>query len=186
MNVKKILSSFMCFFVVIAFMGSASFAPALADGPLVTGTILGGLLTEVAPAAEAFTGTPGSTSNYTIPIQVSDLTGTGNGWNLTITSTTFTNGTDTFPTNASTITGVTGACTIPGTCSQNTLTNTVSPLPTVPAGTPAPTPVKFFGTASGTGRGIYTVTPTILVTIPAAIVTGVYTSTVSLAIAAGP
>jgi hypothetical protein len=59
-------------------------------------------------------------------------------------------------------------------------------LPTVPANTIAPAAVKFFGTASGTGIGTYTVTPTISVAIPATANPGAYLSTVTLAIASGP
>ena len=53
------------------------------------------------------------TANYTLPVTVVDATGTGNGWNLTITSTAFTTGggsPHTLANDASTITSVATAC----------------------------------------------------------------------------
>lgn len=175
-------------FLLLVFFTTMGTFSVRADGPIVTGTIIAGLLTETSPAAEAFTGSPGSTADYTIPIAVSDLTGSASGWNLTITSTTFTTalGGHTLPTNASIIASVTAVCTVTGTCSQGTLTNTVGTLPGVPAGTTPPTPVKFFGTSAGTGTGVYTVTPSITVSIPATTTLGAYLSTVTLAVASGP
>jgi hypothetical protein len=187
-KLKGIRNSLAINLLLLVFTAITGLQPALADGPLVTGTIDAGLLSETSPAAEAFVGTPGGTSTYTIPIAASDLTGSGSGWNLTITSTTFTSGANTLPTTASTITGVTANCvgTVPLNCSNSTLTNTITSLPTVPAATIVPTAVKFFGTAAGTGKGTYTVTPTISVAIPAATQLGAYLSTVTLAIASGP
>src|SRR5476649_1883230 len=41
--------------------------------------------------------------NYTLPLTMNDLRGTGAGWNLTMTSTTFTSGSNTLATSASSI-----------------------------------------------------------------------------------
>ncbi|WP_126582278.1 hypothetical protein [Tengunoibacter tsumagoiensis] len=185
-RIKVLVRSLSIGFVLTLFALIVSVQPVFADGPLVTGAIIAGLLTEVAPVAEAFTGSPGSTATYTIPITVSDLTGGSSGWKLSITSTTFATavGGNTLPTTASTITGVTATCTVLGSCSLNTPTNTVSTLPAVPAGTTPPTPVVFFDTT--TARGIFTVTPTIAVAIPSTANLGTYLSTVTLSIATGP
>ena len=45
-----------------------------------------------------------------IDISVEDFTGSGDGWNLQITSTTFTDGVNTLPTTAMSITGVNAVC----------------------------------------------------------------------------
>jgi hypothetical protein len=135
-------------------------------------------------ANATFSGTVGGTATYTLPISLTYQLTPAPGWNISITSTTLTSGSNTLPTTASTITSVTGSCTSSGTCSSNSLTNTISSFPiTLPAGTTA---VKFFGTAAGTGQGAYTITPTFLVTIPATANPGSYTSTITLTAAVGP
>ncbi len=58
------------------------------------------------------------TTTTTAGFTVNDQTGTTSGWNLSATSTTFTNGARTLPTNATTITGITpsagaGRCSAP-------------------------------------------------------------------------
>ena len=138
-------------------------------------------------ANASFSGTVGSTVSYTLPIALTYQLASAPGWSILITSTTLTSGANTIPTTASTITAVTGTCTVNGTCSGNTLTNTISSFPlTLPAGTTAPTAVKFFATAAGTGTGAYTVTPTISVKIPISTKLGTYSSVITLAAAVGP
>ena len=138
-------------------------------------------------ANASFSGNVGSTVTYTLPIALTYQLTPAPGWSITITSTTLTSGGNTLPTTASNITAVTGTCTINGTCSSNTLTNTISGFPiALPAGTTAPTAVKFFGTAAGTGTGVYTVTPTVSVKIPISAQPGAYSSVVTLAAAVGP
>src|SRR5437763_1272341 len=89
------------------------------------------------------------TTSYTLPLSVVDARGlaTGGGWNLTITSTQFNDGSGhTFPAAASTMTGL--AATFPscGTGSTCTLpTNNVSNSSlAIPAGATAPAAVKFY------------------------------------------
>lgn len=127
------------------------------------------------------------TPTYTVPVTAKD-TSTGNspGWNLTITSTQLkTSGTPThtLSTTASTITGVTRSCAS-GTCVNPT--NSITYPVAVPAGTTAPTAVKFFNAAARTGQGTFTVTPTVAVTVPQNSFSGTYTSTLTLAIVSGP
>jgi len=125
---------------------------------------------------------------YTIPITLTDLTGTGAGWNLTITSTQFTTGGGTpltLATSASHITGVTSAHV--GTDSYTDPTNSITYAPLlVPAGATAPTAVKLFNAALNTGLGTFTVTPTVSIALPANTYAGSYTSTVTLAVVSGP
>ena len=117
---------------------------------------------------------------------VADNTGSGAGWNVTITSTTFTTGggsPHTLSTSASTATGAVAACG-GGTCTNPT--NSVGYPLAVPAGAPAPTAVKLFNAAANTGMGSFNLTPTIQVAIPANTYAGTYTSTVTVAVVSGP
>ena len=126
------------------------------------------------------------TPTYTVGLTVTNTGGTnGNGWNLTITSTTFkTAGGKTLATNASTITGV-----AVGTCSGfgcNQPTNSISYPLGVPAGASAPAAVKFFNAAAGTGKGTVVVTPTVQVAVPGNSFAGTYTSTLTVSVVSGP
>jgi hypothetical protein len=148
-----------------------------------------GTLTEVTTALPTFGATlngADQTPTYTLPITVSDTRNgpSATGWNLTITSTQFKTPTsNTLPATASTITGVNVTC--PGGGCTNP-TNSVNPPIAMPAAAVAPTAVKFYNAANRTGTGTFTVTPTVQVTVPANSFAGTYTSTVTLAIVAGP
>jgi hypothetical protein len=122
--------------------------------------------------------------NYTLPLTMNDLRGSGAGWNLTMTSTTFTNGTQTLATTASSIASTATACTTGGTCTNPT--NSISYPLTIPAGTTAPTAVKVFNAAANTGMGRFTITPSINVAIPGNSYAGSYTSTLTIAAVSGP
>jgi hypothetical protein len=124
---------------------------------------------------------------FTVPLAVSDTrTGVsaGLGWNTTITSTSFSTGTKALPTTVSTITGVTSACANGGLCTNPT--NAITYPIAVPAGTTAPTAVKFYSAASATGKGVFTLTPTVSVAVPQNAFTGTYTSTLTISIVSGP
>lgn len=155
----------------------------------VTGslTVTGGSLTMSAGDNPAF---PGVTLDGTaqsvsdaINIDVQDLRGTGAGWHLEVTSTTFTDGSNTLPNTALSITGVTTTCD-GTTCTDPTNSHTYSIG--VPADTVAPTAVEFFDAAAGTGLGDFTVTPTFSLAVPATTYAGTYNSTVTLTIANTP
>src|SRR6185437_8698172 len=115
--------------------GQAAMAATTAN-PTVTGTVSAGALsvaTSAAPTFSANLANGDSTPTYTLPLTAVDTTGTGAGWNLTITSTQFTTGgatPHTLAANASTITGVTAACAS-GTCTNPT--NAVTYPVSVPA-----------------------------------------------------
>ncbi len=128
------------------------------------------------------------TVNYTLPTTVVDATGTGNGWNLTITSTTFTTGggsPHTLPTNASKIESVASSCAASTTCTDPS--NSVSYPLALPAGASAPSAVKFFNADVDTGMGRFTITPTVSIAIPAnTYASSSYSSTITVAIVSGP
>jgi hypothetical protein len=123
---------------------------------------------------------------YTAPLQANDETGSGNGWNLTVTSTQFSTGgatPHTLSATASAVMSVTAECG-KGTCTNPT-NGTLYPV-VVPAGVTPPTPVKFFNPAANTGMGDFNVTPTVRVSIPANAYAGSYSSTLTVAVVSGP
>ncbi len=167
--------------------------PGFADSD-VTGTleITGGSLTLNSTDDPSF---PGFTLDGTaktvaddIAIDVKDLRGSGAGWNLAVTSTTFTDvvSSKTLPTDALSITGVVAACDVADTCTAPT--NSVSYVGglDVPAGVTAPAAVKFFDAAADTGLGDFTISPTFSLIVPATAYAGTYESTIMLTIANVP
>lgn len=125
------------------------------------------------------------TVGYTVPLTLIDARGSGAGWNLTLTSTTFTNGSSqTLSTSASSVASVAMSCNTGGTCTN--ATNSVTYPITVPAAATAPAAVKVFDSAANTGMGRFTITPTIDVAIPGNSYSGSYTSTLTVAAVSGP
>ena len=161
---------------------------AFADSTTATTTITGGTLTEAVSTTPTVTATLNGTDQtptYSLDIAGDDNTGSGTGWNLTVTSTQFTTGAPlhTLSATASSLTGVTSVCA-QGTCTDPT--NATTYPVTVPAGATPPAGVKFFDAAANTGMGDFTITPSIGITIPANTYAGIYTSTVTLSIVSGP
>jgi large repetitive protein len=133
-------------------------------------------------------------------LTVSDGTGTGAGWNATVSATTFTNGTYTLP-NAGTLV-FTGSLLSPlattapsatcvATCTLPTDTTTYPVA--ITTGATSPTAIKVYDTAVGTGMGSMTIgghgaTSPIgwWVNVPANAYDGAYTTTVTLAVSTGP
>src|SRR3712207_5105645 len=129
--------------MALALAGSVAVsAPAaLAATSTVTGTISAGTLSIATTASPTFSVTldgTNKTASYTVPSTVTDATGSGAGWNLTITSTQFTTGggtPQTLPTNAPTVTSVNNSCSGAGTCTAPT--NSIGYPVNIPAtGTP--------------------------------------------------
>ena len=158
----------------------------LADSYDATANVSGGALSESTsstPSVNVTLNGTNQTPTYNMDIAVTDATGTGNGWNLTITSTRFdAGGGKVLSNSASQVTAASAVCT--STCTAPT--NAITYPFTLPAGATAPTAVKLFNAAASTGMGAFTVTPTVGVTIPANAFAGTYTSTVTLAIASAP
>ncbi len=182
---------YLVFFAILAMALGSSVAAFADSGTGATVAVNAGTLSESGPTSVSATPVTlngdDQTTTYALGLTVTDARGNNAGWNLTITSTQFNDGSgDTLPTTASAIqstpsvvcSSVGNHCTSP----NNSITYPV----TVPADTTAPTPVKFFNATTNSGLGKFTITPTITVSIPANTVAGTYTSTVSVAIVSGP
>jgi len=159
-------------------------AAAVALDPATTATLA--LSTTASPSFSASLPVGDQTPTYSLPLTVQDTrTGSSAGWNLTITSTQFSTGSGhTLAASASHATSVTTTCA--GGASCTTPTNTVTYPVTIPAGSTPPTAVKLANAAAGTGAGIFTLTPTIGVTVPADSYAGTYTSTLTISLVSGP
>jgi hypothetical protein len=184
---KKLTSAVAALGCLLAALAPAS---ALAATATVTGTVSAGTLSIATTATPSFSVTldgTDKTGSYSVPTTVTDATGSGAGWNLTITSTQFTTGggsPKTLSTSASSLTGVTNSCVGGSTCTNPT--NSVGYPVAVPAGSTPPTAVKYFNSAVNTGQGQFANTPSISVSVPANAYAGSYSSTLTVAAVSGP
>jgi hypothetical protein len=106
------------------------------------------------------------------------------GWNITGTSSAFSDGSGhTLPTTATTATTATTSTT-GGNCVMPT--NSIGYPVTLPAGSGPPTAVKLYNSASGKGQGPTKVTLTFQLAVPANAYRGTYTSTWTFAMVSGP
>jgi hypothetical protein len=135
--------------------------------------------TTAVPSFSANLNSGDQAKTFTVPLTLAGL-----GWNTTITSTQFTAGAKTLPATASTITAVASACANGGLCTNPT--NAITYPVAVPAGAEPPTAVKFYSAAVATGKGVFTLTPTVSVTVPQNSFTGTYASTLTISVVSGP
>jgi hypothetical protein len=154
-----------------------------------TATISAGSLSFVsAPPNVSFAGTlNGLDQTLSSPqaIDVGDATGSGTGWNVNATSTTFTAGAHTLATTATSLSAApTDVCDGGATCTL--ATNSVTYPYVLPAGGTAPTATKLFNAAANSGLGNQTVTPTWKLAVPASTFAGTYTSTWTFTLSSGP
>lgn len=195
---RRILRLFLIFAIVAGLFLYGSIM-AFADSGTGTASVTGGTLSEAISASPTTTSITLNGTNQTLTntlvLTVADSTGTGNGWNLTLSATNFTgsgnfNGSTT-PTSQSlatsgtlSITGVTAACAPGSTCTNPT--NSITYPAAVTTAATSPTPIKFYNAGTSTGMGKFTIDPTLTVSIPANAYATTYTSTITLAIATGP
>lgn len=176
--------------VFLAALAAGTAVPALADSSTATATVAAGTLSETSatnPSSSLTLNGMDQTMTFNLPITATDATGSGSGWNLTVTSTQYTTGgatPHTLPSTASTVTGVSASCVSGATCTNPT--NNVNYNLAVPAAATAPTAVKLFDAAANTGMGKFTVTPSVSVAVPANTYAGTYSSTITLAVVTGP
>jgi len=117
--------------------------------------------------------------SYAPILGIVDARGSGAGWNLQISATTFSDGSGHTLAQGQ-VGSVAQACKAGSTCTVATSTGISYPLT---IGTVA---AKVFSAALNTGLGKIDVTPTINVAIPGNAYAGSYTSTVTLAATTGP
>jgi hypothetical protein len=175
----------------------------------LTGTlgVAAGPLTMTSPTALAWATTENGADQQVVDptvaqqsYLVNDGTGSGAGWHVTISATTFTTGplslanTATFVTTGSVTseiaaTAPTAACSTSSTCTLPTDTTTYPVAITTAATTPPASTI--YDTAAATGLGSITVGIGALpvgwwVNVPASTKVGTYTSTISLTLVSGP
>jgi hypothetical protein len=178
----------------VAFAGTTG--GGISTAAISAGTL--GFLTAPGPVGFATTlnGTDQDVTNTTNQtFDVSDATGSGNGWNITATSTAFTmtdtatpavthylantSVTEPVAPAASTCDGGAGKCTLP--------TNLVTYVYTMPAAqTTAPTATKIYNAAVVTGLGNSTSTHILHLAVPQNTYAGNYTSTWTYSLISAP
>jgi len=174
---------------LIAVSALAVAVAARASNVTVNATVAGGSTLSVAslntPSFNLTLNGDDQTVGYLAQLQVVDARGlaTGGGWNLTLTSTQFSDGAGhTFPTTASTISSVTTGCHSGSTCAlpTNSVSNSNLAVPI------SPTTTKFLNAATGSGLGRVDINVNVNVAVPANTIAATYSSTLTVAIAAGP
>jgi hypothetical protein len=140
-------------------------------------------------------GTPGDQQ-----LTVNDATGSGSGWHITTSATTFTNGTHTFANTGTfvftgSVSSVTSTSAPTATCVATcTLpTNTTTYPVAITTAAASPTPSVTYDTAAGTGLGQVilggSAQPNPVgwwVNVPSSASSGSYTSTITMEIISGP
>jgi WxL domain surface cell wall-binding len=158
---------------------TAAFGAPLTTTATVTGTA--GISLNL-PANPSITDTLDGTDqtvNYAPILGVVDARGTGAGWNLQISATTFSDGAG-HTLAPGTVTSAAQACVAGSTCTAAVNSGITLPL------TISAVAAKFFNAAALSGLGKVNVTPTVAVAIPGNSYAGTYTSTVTLAATTGP
>jgi len=163
-----------------------------------TATLTGGTLTVEAPPTLSWSGTlSGASQSLGTQATVSpiDATGSGLGWNISLTSTQFTTGTHTLPTSALTINGsstsatsTTGPVDTPATASDTAAVphgDVAYPYP-VPAGSTAPSATVFYDANANSGMGTNNLATDWWLAVPSGSYAGTYTDTITVAITSGP
>jgi hypothetical protein len=175
----------------------------------LTGTIgvLAGALNLTSPTALAWsttgTGVDQQLVDPTTAHQsylVNDATGSGAGWHVTVSATTFTSGSNTLPNTGTFVTtgsvtaeaattAPTAACSVSSSCTLPTDTTTypvaITTAPTTPVA------VTIYDTSAATGLGSITIGIGVLpvgwwVNVPARTAVGSYISTISLTVVSAP
>src|SRR5262245_34867438 len=175
--------------VAASALAVASVGGALA-GTIATSTgIAAGALTLSSPGTASLSATltgadqvaTGSLGKST----VKDATGSGAGWNVTISGSQFTTGggtPHTLPTGALDVTAV-AVTTVAGRAPTNSISYGTGIA--VPLGS-SPTPVKIYNAAANSGMGTVELTPALALDVAADTYAGTYTSNLVVSVVTGP
>jgi hypothetical protein len=170
----------------VAVLASPGYA--FASDTTGTATLTGGSLSLVAPATVGFSATltgQDQTAQADQAIDVLDNTGSGAGWNVTLTSTTFTDGTHSLANDSVSDVSSSGACDTSVSC---VLADNVvgQGAVAIPAGVSAPTAVKIMNASTDKGMGGQTWTHHMALALPANVHAGIYTSTWTYSLVSAP
>lgn len=193
----------------VASAGPCGSAVAAGTTCTLTGTlgVTGGSLTLTSPSSLAWSETLNGLDQSVVDTvagdqqyTVNDATGTGAGWHVTMSATTFTNSSHTLPntgtlsTNGS-VTSITGTSAPTATCSATcTLpTNTTTYPVAITTAATSPTPAVIYDTSASTGLGQIVIGGSTAadpvgwwLQVPASVYTGSYVSTVTLEVISAP
>ncbi len=178
---KKIKNSFIG--IVAAAIAVFSFAPvgvARADAIV---TVSGGSLSvttqQISFGSVSLTGADQTANGTTTAWVVTDPTGTGAGYRVTIAATSFTSSSNTIPVSGFRATLADASVTTVGGNTKPTSNMTTAAVLSTTAQT-------LLTAAANTGLGTYNATPTFTLLVPADTKAGSYTSTVTVTIVSGP
>lgn len=189
---KRSVRFYLGFILVLAMAIGGSAIAAFADSGSGTATLVGGNLS----VKGTYGGATFSTTltgqdlkpTYSLPMTVTDATGTGAGWHLQIDANpqlTCTTGACNGATLAQQLKSVdTGACAGQGTCTA--IQTTTAPAVGFTIGTGSLNATSFFSDDASHGLGIFTVNATVTVLIPGNSYAGAYAGTIELAAVSGP
>jgi len=186
-------------------------AVAAGTGCTMTGTltVTGGSLTATSPSSLTWAATLNGTDQSVVDVTagdqqltVNDATGSGAGWHVTASATTFTNGTHTLPNTGTfvttgSVTSATGTTAPTATCAASTTctlpTNSTTYPVAITTAASSPTAVTIYDTAANTGVGQVVVGGSTQtnpfgwwINVPANAFAGAYTSTVTMAVVSAP
>ena len=178
----------------LAYGASASATAITSGNSDATATVTAGTLSFVsAPGNITFPSVTlnglDQTTSASLPLDIGDNTGSRAGWNVTATSTQFSDGAagNTLPTSAVTVQAApSDVCDSGATCTIASEASSITYPYTLPAGATAPTATKIFDAKAGTGMGDQTVTPDYTLAIPADTAAGTYASTWTFSLISGP
>lgn len=191
LNKRRSLIFYVGFMLILTLTIGGAAVGAFADSGGATANVTGGTLTATgsytnAVATASLNGS-NQTASYALPVTVTDATGSGLGWNLTISGSSLSCqsgtclGKSNAPTLAQQFASASGICANQGTC-----TNIVSSNPVTTAFNITNQPTKFFEADASSGMGIFTVTTTVNIVIPGNAYAGGYAGTITVTSISGP
>ena len=157
-------------------------ATALADSGTATVSVTAGALTEVGDfsAAKSSVALNGSNSfvQYPLNMLVTDATGSGNGWHLTISGTPLSDGVNGHPVLFQELVTQGFGCVSGDTCTDPIAAERFVFIQS--------TPQVFFSAAANSGMGSFDIQNSVFAFIPGNAFAGTYTGTLTLAVVSGP